>query len=438
MWSKIKQMLTGEDAAEGSKAKGSGKGTSPAAGGGQLSLADQRRILETGGHEDRLALAGRDDVRPEVLYYLAEDDSSAIRKLIAGNEATPVQADALLMSDEDDEVRSELARKIGRIVPDLPPSEKRVLRDKAIEVLESLAQDQLPKVRAIIAEEIKCSETVPKRIVDRLARDVEDIVCGPILEYSPLLGDDDLREIIAAGASSRALQAIARRSEVSEVVSDDIAATLDVPAIASLLTNENAQIREDTLDQIIEQAESTEDLHKPLTLRPQLSIRAMKRIATFVASSLVHQMVARSDLSEDQAENLLERVRERLSSEKVGEEEEARLAQTAMDYYRRNLLDDAFVVEQVNENRRELLIQCLAVMGDVPPDVVRKIVLSKSGRAVTALAWRCELTMKTAFVMQTELALVPPSQLLPAKNGTDFPVDENELDWHLSYFLDED
>ena len=54
-------------------------------------------------------------------------------------------------------------------------------------------------MRQIIAEEIKHATGAPRDVVMRLARDVELIVAAPILEYSPLLTDSELLEVIAAG-----------------------------------------------------------------------------------------------------------------------------------------------------------------------------------------------------------------------------------------------
>ncbi len=412
----------------------SGEKTLPAS----LSLEEEQSILKAGSEDQKKQLAARPNARPEVLYFLAEDQSPTVRMLIAGNASTPIQADEILKNDADENVRAELARKIGRLVPGMKSEDQQTIRDKSIKVLEALAQDQLPRIRAMVAEEIKGSADVPKALVDQLARDIEEIVCGPILQYSPLLNDEDLREIIAAGVSSGALEAIASRKTVSEQVSSDIAGTLDVPAVAALLTNKNAQIREDTLDQIISQASSVEDLHKPLSLRPQLSIRAMRRIAGFVASALVHAMMEQSQLSEEQAEELLDKVRERLADEKVGDDEQARLAAKAQDYFERGMLDDKFVLEQIEGNRRELLMQCLAVMADLPPETVREVIMSKSGRVVTALCWKAGLTMRTAYDVQTSFALVPTAQLLSAKDGNKYPIKDSELEWHLSYFTDQD
>ncbi|MFQ5347682.1 MAG: DUF2336 domain-containing protein [Rhodothalassiaceae bacterium] len=395
-----------------------------------------RAALEAGDLARRRAMARGEDTHPEILYYLAEDGDSMVRRAVAGNSATPRQADQLLTGDPDDEVRIELARKIARLVPGLSSEENRRLRERTLAILETLANDTLPKVRAIVAEEIKRSDAVPKALVRKLAQDVEDTVCCPVLEYSPLLNDDDLREIIAAGISQGALVAIARRDGVGEAVSDDIAATLEVPAVAALLANPSPQIREDTLDRIIEQARDTMELHKPLALRPALSIRAMKRIASFVASALVHKMLERNAIEEDAAEEILDRVRERIASERVGNDEEKRLAAQARKFHDRGMLDDAFVTDAIDNNRRELLIQCLAIMAQIPAQAVRDILASKSGRAVTALAWAAGLSMRTAFKMQTEIALVSPSQLVPARDGIDYPMEESELVWQLSYFTD--
>lgn len=401
---------------------------------------EERRSLEKGAVDDRRRLAKGTKTHPEVLYYLAEDSDLEVRRAVAANEATPRQADEVLTNDADGDVRIELARKIARLVPGLSGEENAQLRERTVAVLQTLAEDTLPKVRAILAEEIKRSDAVPKDVVRRLASDVEDAVACPILEYSPLLGDDDLREIIAAGITEGALVAIARREHVSEPVSDDIAATLEIPAVAALLANPNAQIREETLDRIIDQAREVESLHRPLALRPQLSIRAMKRIAGFVASALVHRMLETNPINEDAAEEILERVRERLTREESletkKEDESDSLAEQAEALHRRGRLDDEFMVEQIEAGRRALLHHCLAAMAELPVDTVRKILASRSGRAVTALAWQAGLSMRTAFKMQTELAIIAPSRLVPAKNGTDYPMDESELVWQLSYFTE--
>ena len=63
---------------------------------------------ELAAHDDvavRAALARRSDVRPEILYYLADDPSEDVRRAIAENATTPAHAHPILARDASDDVR---------------------------------------------------------------------------------------------------------------------------------------------------------------------------------------------------------------------------------------------------------------------------------------------------------------------------------------------
>ena len=245
-----------------------------------LSLDDATEIVQHGDAEKRTQVAGREDTQPELLYFLAEDNEPAVRRNIAANPNTPRQADRLLAEDGDEEVRCELAVKISRLVPGLSTSESEALQDLTFEILDVLAKDQLPRVRGIVAEELKFATDAPIVLIRRLAIDLDLIVSAPILEYSAQLTDDELLEIITANPIDGALDAIARRDNVSTQISDAIVSARDDPAINELLANPSSQIREKTLDQIVERAPEVPPWHEPLIQRPQLSQEAIRRIAT--------------------------------------------------------------------------------------------------------------------------------------------------------------
>ena len=98
-----------------------------------------------------------------------------------------------------------------------------------------------------------------------------------MLEYSPLLSDADLIEIIACGQVREVLTAVARRQASSAKKSaDELVQSLDVPAVAALLVNPDAKIRKDTLERVVAEAEEIESWHLPLALRADLSARAMQ------------------------------------------------------------------------------------------------------------------------------------------------------------------
>ena len=290
------------------------KEVTPAAG-VPLTYEEEKALASQPDAKLRAELAAREDVRPEILYFLADDKSNRVRREIARNTKTPRQADKLLATDVDDEVRRELALKIGRLIPGLSEIESSKLQELTFEVLRVLAEDQLPRVRQILAEEIKRATNVPAPIIQKLARDVEHIVSAPILEYSILLSDQDVLEIVASTADSGVLSAISRRHNLSSVVCDVIVAARDEPSVAALLANTSAQIREETLDSIIEDARETKSWHEPLVRRPTLSQRAMQRITGFVTSSLLSILSERGDLDPETSRAVAEAVKERLKEE---------------------------------------------------------------------------------------------------------------------------
>ncbi len=397
-----------------------------------LTYEQQKEMVQDPDPAIRLQLAGHPSTRPEILYFLAEDSSEDVRRAVAANPATPVQADVLLTEDEKEDVRADLARKIGRLAPDMAPDELDRVREITLQVLDALANDQLPRVRAIIAEEIKHADNIPKHIVLKLARDVETIVSTSVLEYSPLLSDSDLIEIIAAGTAQDALSAISRREGLSGDVSDALVATLDVPAVASLLANKSAQIREETLDFVVDNAENIDNWHEPLVLRPELSIRAVRRIATFVATSLVEVLARRNDLPEDVIDEIRGAVRKRLD-ETTGEGQDYDVDR-ARRMFEQDMIDDEVMQDSIAAGQRDFVIEALALKGKMPNATVRRILGTRNGHVITALSWRAGLSMRTALRMQTQIGHVPPQAIVNAKGGLDYPMDEKQMNWHLETF----
>lgn len=403
-------------------------------GGRAYSYEEARDVLEKEDAGERVNIAAQESTQPEILYYLAEDDSPEVRRKVAANKSTPTKTNHNLTSDPDDEVRFELARKIARLVPGIPPGEVRELREQMIEILDILASDQLPRVRAIVAEEIKHSANVPKKIVDKLAKDIEETVSLPILEYSPLLNDSDLKEIIVAGAARKALQAIARRAGVSETIADVLANRLEIPALVDLLTNKNASISEETLERVVVLAKKAEELHEPLVLRPNLSIRIIRRIAGFVASSLVHDMLERNNVDDSVADEILVNVRLRLDEESIEGSDDSAHAAHVEKLRQEGALSDEYIVRKIQSGEHRLVAHGLASLADLDFAAIEVIIKSNNGKAVTALAWKAGLKMRTAIVMQMRLAHVPSGNVIQARDGIDYPFPVAELAREISFF----
>jgi uncharacterized protein (DUF2336 family) len=392
------------------------------------------RLLEERTRAAQDELAGRSDAGDDVLDYLAREGAPATRQAVAANPAAPAHSNRRLADDDCDDVRAELARKIARLMPGLSKREADHIRALTIETLERLASDQVPRIRAILAEEIKHLDCVPVHVVKALARDVETIVSVPILEYSPLLSDADLMEIIAEGKVHAVLAAIARRRPLSANVTDAVVSSLDIPAVSALLANPDAAIRERTLDAIIDQAERISVWQNALAMRADLSRRAVKRLASFVSTELIEQLARLHHLDDETKQLLNRQVRARA--------DEGELAPSAGDAAfaeveaaaKAGRLDENFVEAAAEAGKREIVVLALSRLASVPDRTVRRILLTRSAKPVTALVWRAGLSMRAAFKIQRFVMKLPADELLPARNGIRFPLADDEMRWHLSYF----
>ena len=395
---------------------------------------DVLRLLEQRTLAAQSELACRTDAGDGVLEYLAREGAPATRRAVAANLAAPAQTNRSLADDSDDDVRAELAAKIARLMPGLSAREADHIRRLTIETLERLAADQVPRVRAILAEEIKHLDCVPAHVVKALARDVEAIVSVPILEYSPLLSETDLMEIIAEGKVHAVLQAIARRRPLSANVADAVVSSLDIPAVSALLANPDAAIRERTLDAIIDQAERISVWQNALAMRSDLSRRAVKRLASFVSTELIEQLAKLHHLDDDTKQFLNRQVRARTEEGELGTSANHAAFDEVEAAAKAGRLDENFVEGAAEGTKREVVVLALAKLAGVPDKIVRRILLTRSAKPVTALVWRAGLSMRAAFKIQRFVMKLPADELLPARNGIQFPLADEEMRWHLGYF----
>lgn len=394
---------------------------------------EAKRIAASGSVADRAALAAHEDLEPEILYYFATDKAAEVRRAVAVNEGTPLQADRILARDIDDEVRMELARKIGRLVPTLSRDETDRLTRMAMEVLQILAQDDLPRVRATISEEIKRADNVPRKVVKQLAKDVEAIVSAPILEYSPLLSDDDLLEIIAGGCASGALVALSKRKGLAERIADAVWDTRNVQAVAALLGNKAAKISGKTLDMIAVEAEGNVEWHAPMVDRDNLPARVIRRIATFVSAALMDILIEKHQDKADLVDELRQTVRQRIErGDFAGDDPNWEPAEDrATKLFKAGKLNEEIVIRALEQGDNAFVRYSLAALSELPFETVNRMLNTGSGKAITALVWKSGLSMPTALLVQKRISRVQPkAQVRPGPKG-EYPLSEADLSWYI-------
>jgi len=409
----------------------------------RLSYEESKGLARDGDRAVRERLAGCEDVQPEVLYFLAEDDSVEVRGRIAANLSTPRQADLILARDRDQAVREKLARKIEVLLPELDADEQAQAYKYLVEVIEILAQDQVIRVRQIVAETLKEVASAPSHVIQRLARNAAEVVACPVLEFSPLLSDQDLLEIIESRGNSGRLSAISRRQGVGEQVTDAIVATRDEGAISALLNNGTAQIREEALDGLVAAALEVSAWQEPLVRRPRLPASAVRKLAGFVAASLLDLLKVRDDLDRETARLVAREVERRIEdaaeeTAKKGIETAAADGETAENRAKRAFeageLDDQALIRALNGGDRALVRHGLALRADLPLSLIDHVLSAHSAKGVTALAWKAGCSMRFASQLQLRLGGIAPNQVLNPRGGTEYPLSDEEMDWQLDFF----
>ena len=431
----------------------------------------------------RRLLAARRDAMPEILFFLAADRDRTVRAAAAGNPATPKRTDLLLATDPEEAVRSEL---VGKIVDHLPANgtPPKPIETIVVDVLKRLSADPSPSIRRLLSEAVRELEQAPRSVVLDLARDRADEVAEPVLRHSPQLGADDLIDLVEEGRSSRQLRAIAARDNLPGSVAAAIVARDDVDATAALLGNASAQIREDTLDRILDLAPDRPAWHRPLVYRPTLPGSAVKRLSEFVARSLLENLAARADLPAEVRADVQATTAHRFGpatdpvdvtvlpvaadtdAEDPEDAEEAaaagsgrgqlvdildtdagadpaaegppkapfRGADAATAAARAGTLTEDDIDDAIFGGDRAYAVAGLAAKIGADASVVESILRSQSPRSVTALVWRAGMSMRLAMKVQLQLARIPSRSVLNARDGTAFPMSDTQMREQLSMF----
>lgn len=391
----------------------------------------------------RMRLASNPESPAEILYFLAEDTEIEVRRAVAENPATPRQADTLLSRDSDYTVRCLLARKV--VGQGLPRDERSQLWRLGFTILETLARDRLVRVRQALALAIKGEPSAPRPIILQLAHDPERDVASPILRHSPVLNDDDLREIVASDAPDWAKTAIAERDAIGADVSRAIIDGGAVHSVTRLLRNKKAVIDDGTIERVVDDAEEVVEWHEPLVTRPRLPGTAIMKLARFVAVTLVHVLRGRTGLDPDVADGLDKVARSRGIEPRGPAATKSTPAQAkaadsgakrAGRLFRQGELSDDAVNLALETGDDDFIISALALRAGIPLNTAERVLETRSPRTVTALCWKAGLSMRFALDVQKRISRIPPGQLLNARDGRAYPMSQDEMEFQLELVID--
>ena len=212
-----------------------------------------------------------------------------------------------LLSDPSGAARADAAAKIAvKFDRDsLSPREREI----AEEIIRLMAKDAEVRVREALSTNLKDCDNLPPDVAVALARDVGSVAL-PMLQYSSVLSDPDLVEIVRSQDTQKQI-AIASRKSVSAAVSQSLAQHGAEAAVATLMANPKADVGEWTLRTALDRFPSSTAITEGMVRRDTLPATISERLVNLVSDALKEHLVTHHDLPPALATDLVLQSRER-------------------------------------------------------------------------------------------------------------------------------
>src|SRR5262245_34906535 len=163
-----------------------------------------------------------------------------------------------------------------------------------------LLDDPSPLVRRALSEVFASCEQAPQVVVHALAADQPDVAL-PVLEFSPLLREDDLVDLIATGRAEAQI-AVAKRCLLTRGAAAAMAEVGEADACLALLENVDADIPRFSIDRIIERFGHLAPIRENLLARGDLSTPMRQALISKLSQALAGFVTARQWLESEHAE----------------------------------------------------------------------------------------------------------------------------------------
>ncbi len=395
---------------------------------------DEKKLAREGSEKERLALACNERTSQEILYYLAQNDiSKKVRKKVAQNPSTPLQASAVLSQDKDVDIRLMMAKRLVKILPSLDEDNYSQLYAYVVQSLGMLALDEVLKIRKALSETLKDYAKTPPNIAAQLAKDLEREVSEPILRFCMAVPDKDLIEILKTHPSNWAAEAIAERKEISAKVSEAVIDTGNVRAGIILTSNDGADISPALLNIIITRAKEHPEWHKSIATHKNLSPLMAQKLAAYVDKTIKKILMERSDFDSRTIDEISSIVQRRMDyeEEKKKSFDKSNPLDRAEALFKSGGITEDILSDAIAMRDKEFVFACLALKAGTSIANIQKVFDVRAPRSICAIAWKGGFSMRFALSLQQSFGRIPPSALIYPRYGTDYPIPEDQLIWQL-------
>ncbi|MDB2415435.1 DUF2336 domain-containing protein, partial [Rickettsiales bacterium] len=153
----------------------------------------------------------------------------------------------------------------------------------------NLLADTEKSLRKTLSESIKNTTTVPHDIIAKLAKDIQEVSL-PILQFSDVLTDSDLIEIIHSTEEVSKHAVISNRKTVSEDVSEALVDTHNYAVVNTLLKNKGAKVSNGSYKQIVKEHSNKSEVVAALIERESIPVEIVDTIVNTVSDFILDEL----------------------------------------------------------------------------------------------------------------------------------------------------
>jgi uncharacterized protein (DUF2336 family) len=298
--------------------------------------------------------------------------------------------------------RAEATRALARawLISDLTEED----RDAAEGALLMLLDDTSPLVRQAMAEVFARSTEAPAAIVQALSLD-QPSVALPILEYSPLLIDADLVDIIATGDCQMQC-AIARRINLPASIGAAIAEVGSASAALELIENAYAEVAPFSWDRIVERHGHLAAIREAMLVLEDLPAATRVALVEKLSDTLAQFVVARNWLSADRATRVASEARDRSAMNIAAHSRGDDISGLVRHLRATGQLTAGLILRALLSGNIDLFDQALAELSDLPRARVSALLHDRGGASLQALLRRAGLPESTFAAFRVALEAV--------------------------------
>lgn len=323
-----------------------------------------------------------------------------------------------LLTDPSADTRAIVASKVAQQVggASLSAEERSIAED----IVRVLTRDAAIRVRQALTEQLKESRSVPHDVAVALAHDVE-AVSLPMLTHSMVLSDEDLVEIIRSSGGAKQA-AIAARERISATVADAIVEADEPDALAALIGNDGAELKEETLQKVLDRHGASDQIKEPMARRAHLPVTVLERLVVAASANIRDILAKRDDLPTHLASDLVLNARERATASLLSPTSPAAEAlELARHLERSGRLTPSLIIRAICLGDLAFVEAAFAVLADIPVHNARLLIYDAGPLGFKAIYERCRLPAE--FFDLFRIGLIVGQQ-------TDFDGGENDRERH--------